>query len=107
MASTSPTSRRTFLKAAALGSVGASLGSSVAFGSRPAQAARVAAAVPFTLGVASYSLRKFSRTDAIAMIKALRVSHVSVKSHHMHYEDSPEELAARIRQQRATAWRVR
>ncbi len=94
MASTPPTSRRTFLKAAALGSVGAALGSSVAFGPRTAQAARAAAAVPFTLGVASYSLRKFSRPEAIAMIKALRASHVSVKSVHMPYEDSPEELAA-------------
>ena len=97
MAANHPTSRRTFLKAAALGSVGAALGSSVAFGPRTAQAARPAAAVPFTLGVASYSLRKFSRPEAIAMIKALRVSHVSVKSFHMPYEDSPEELAAGAR----------
>ncbi len=94
MSSNHPTSRRKFLKASALGAVGAALGSSVSFGSRSAQAAVAAPAVPFTLGVASYSLRKFSRTDAIAMIKALQVSHVSVKSHHMPYEDSPEELAA-------------
>ena len=97
MAANHPTSRRTFLKAAALGSVGAALGSPVAFGPRTAQAARPAAAVPFKLGVASYSLRKFSRPEAIAMIKALRASHVSVKSFHMPYEDSPEELAAGAR----------
>ena len=88
MAENNPASRRTFLKAAALGTVGAALGSPVAVGAARADAA------PFTLGVASYSLRKFSRADAIAMIQALRASHVSVKSFHMPYDDSPEELAA-------------
>ncbi len=93
MASTDP-SRRRFVKTAALGAVGATLGPSFAFRSRPAQAAAAARGVPFTLGVASYSLRKFSRADAIAMIQALRATHVSVKSFHLPYEDTPEQLAA-------------
>jgi sugar phosphate isomerase/epimerase len=46
------------------------------------------------LGVASYSLRKFSRADAIQMLKKLDVSCVSIKSFHLPYESSPEELAA-------------
>jgi sugar phosphate isomerase/epimerase len=46
------------------------------------------------LGVASYSLRELSRTDAIAAIRALRTPYVSIKSFHLPYESTPEELAA-------------
>jgi len=46
------------------------------------------------LGVASYSLRKFSREDAVQMISRLEVSCVSIKAFHLPYEASPEELAA-------------
>lgn len=91
-------SRRRFLKAAALGSVGAALGSTIAVGSRPAQAAGRVRTVPFELGVATYSLREFSRAEAIGMVKALGVSSVSVKSFHLPYELSPEELAAGVRE---------
>ncbi len=93
MASTNP-SRRRFLKAAALGALGTTLGSSLGVGPRSARAAALTGVVPFTLGVASYSLRTFSRRDAIAMIQALGAVHVSVKSFHMPYEHTPEELAA-------------
>lgn len=46
------------------------------------------------LGVASYSLRELSRADAIAAIKALGVTHVNIKSVHLPYDGSPEELKA-------------
>ena len=46
------------------------------------------------LGVASYSLRELSRTDAIAAIQALRTPYVSIKSMHLPYESTPQELAA-------------
>ena len=46
------------------------------------------------LGVASYSLRKFKRPQAIEMIKACGVSYVNIKSFHLDYKLSPEELAA-------------
>ncbi|MCI0693605.1 sugar phosphate isomerase/epimerase [candidate division KSB1 bacterium] len=46
------------------------------------------------LGVASYSLREFSRADAIKMILELRTPYVNIKSFHLPYENSPEELAA-------------
>jgi sugar phosphate isomerase/epimerase len=44
------------------------------------------------LGVASYSLRKFSRPDAIAMIKQLGVQYLSIKELHLPYRDTPEAL---------------
>jgi len=53
-----------------------------------------AANVPFQLGVATYSLRKLSRTDAIAAIKRMGVTAVSVKEYHLRYDSTPEELAA-------------
>jgi sugar phosphate isomerase/epimerase len=44
------------------------------------------------IGVASYSLRKFSRADAIKMLKEIGVSYVSIKSFHLPYESAVSEL---------------
>jgi sugar phosphate isomerase/epimerase len=46
------------------------------------------------LGVASYSLRKFKRPQAIEMTKACGVKYINIKSFHLDYKLSPEELAA-------------
>lgn len=46
------------------------------------------------LGVASYSLRRFSREDAIAMVQALRTPYINIKEFHLRYETTPEERAA-------------
>src|ERR1700683_4936549 len=46
------------------------------------------------LGVASYSLREYSRALAIRCIKELRTPYVSVKEFHLPYRSSPEELEA-------------
>ena len=46
------------------------------------------------LGVASYSLRKFSLGEAIAMIQKLKTPYVNIKSYHLPYEASSQELAA-------------
>lgn len=47
----------------------------------------------FKLGVASYSLRKFSRTQAIAMIQQLKTRYVSIKEFHLPIRSTPEEIA--------------
>lgn len=52
------------------------------------------APVRFRLGIASYSLREFSRTYAIHAIQALGTPYVNVKSFHQPYEASPAELSA-------------
>ncbi len=44
------------------------------------------------LGVATYSLRKFSRPQAIDMLKQLKVQYISIKSFHLPYEYTPEQL---------------
>ena len=46
------------------------------------------------VGVATYSLRKFSRADAIAILKQLGVRYLSVKEFHLPYRSSPAELSA-------------
>ncbi len=46
------------------------------------------------LAVATYSLRKFSRDQAIAIIQELGIRYVNVKSFHMPYYLSKEELTA-------------
>jgi sugar phosphate isomerase/epimerase len=47
----------------------------------------------FKLGVASYSLRKFSRTQAIAMVKQLNTPYLSIKEFHLPISSTPEEIA--------------
>lgn len=46
------------------------------------------------LAVATYSLRKFSRSQAIAIVNDLGIKYVNVKSFHMPYYLSKEDLAA-------------
>jgi sugar phosphate isomerase/epimerase len=48
----------------------------------------------FKLGVASYSLRKLPRTQAIAMVKQLKTPYLSVKEFHLPISSTPEEIAA-------------
>lgn len=48
----------------------------------------------FKLGVASYSLRKFSRDKAIEMMKALKVDQVSIKDFHLSMKTTADERAA-------------
>ena len=102
--------RRSFLTTAAATVAGAAIGvtvaPSLASASTGAAAAlgrddepsRAAAATEIRLGVASYSLREFSLEKALEMVKALRTPYINLKSMHMPYEKSPEELAA-IRKQ--------
>ena len=73
------TNRRNFIgSAAALAAAGA-----LPLGALPRSSAG-----EIKLGVASYSLRKFSRAEAIKMLGELRVSYVSIKSFHLPYEGS-------------------
>jgi sugar phosphate isomerase/epimerase len=59
---------------------------------RRATAAAAETAGGIKLGVASYSLREYSRALAIRCIQELRTPYVSVKEFHLPYRSSPEEL---------------
>jgi sugar phosphate isomerase/epimerase len=55
---------------------------------------QTAAAAGLKLGVASYSLRKFSLAQTIEMTKALRTPWINLKSFHLPYESTPTQIAA-------------
>ncbi len=92
--------RRTFLKFAALGAAGVTISGSAAGAAellRPPSLARSrhgADDIGLKLGVASYSLRNFSRAQAIEMTKALGARYINLMSVHLPYEASPAEIAA-------------
>ena len=46
------------------------------------------------LGVASYSLRKLSRAQAIAALKELKTPYLNIKEFHLLYSSTPTELEA-------------
>jgi sugar phosphate isomerase/epimerase len=58
------------------------------------------------LGVATYSLRKFSRPEAIEIMKQLQVHYVSVKSYHLPYESTAEQLHAAMGEFKAAGMTV-
>lgn len=58
------------------------------------------------LGVASYSLRKLSRSQAIAAIKALKTPYVNIKEFHLLYKSTPEELSAGRREFEAAGLKI-
>lgn len=44
------------------------------------------------LGVATYSLRKFSREQAIAMLRQMNVKYVNIKEFHLPLDSSPDQI---------------
>ncbi len=87
-------SRRQFIQltgsGVAAGALGASLGCKTTDSATAHESWR---SWPIKLGVASYSLRQLSRADAIAAIQTLGISYVNIKSFHLPYESSDEEIA--------------
>lgn len=84
------TTRREFMAGAVVGAAGL-----VAV--QPSHASEERATVaagPVKLGVASYSLRNFSRAYAIRAIGEMGTSFVNIKSFHQPYEHTPEQLRA-------------
>jgi sugar phosphate isomerase/epimerase len=63
------------------------------FGASPTRQSAASARSNIRLGVASYSLRKFPRDKAIEMIKQLRTPYVNLKSVHLPYELTAQQLA--------------
>lgn len=88
--STETKSRRDFLRITATGAVGAVVAPRLSGQTKT----RSNSKWEIKLGVASYSLRGFSRADAIKMVRELRTPYINIKSFHLPYENTPEELAA-------------
>ena len=93
--------RRAFLTATAASVAGAGLTPSFPLSTLWKRGQRVGSAAPpapLQLGVASYSLRNFPRDKAIEMVKALGTPYINLKSVHLPYELSLEQLAAARRE---------
>ena len=52
----------------------------------------------FKLGIASYSLRKFSRPQAIEMLKQMNVTLVNIKDVHLSLTSTPDEIRAAVKE---------
>jgi len=50
-------------------------------------------ALGFKLGVATYSLRKFTRPQAIGLLKQMQVRWVNIKEFHLPIDSTPEQIA--------------
>jgi len=48
--------------------------------------------VGFKLGIASYSLRKFPRAEAIKMVQRLSLKYVNIKSYHLPLDSTPDQI---------------
>src|SRR5579863_6062605 len=83
------TSRRSFL----CRTFGAT-GSAIALSGLSRGASTAEDGSDFKLGVASYSLRKFPRAEAIQMIKRLGLRYVNIKSFHLALDSTPDQIRA-------------
>jgi len=89
---TSGSSRRQFLKVAGAGAVACAAGAPrIASAAGSSEAA--AAAVPFVLGMASYTLRQFPVDQAIEMTKRLGLTRICFKDFHLKLDATPEVIA--------------
>ncbi len=93
-------SRRDFLKLAGAGAV--SIGGA---GGVPAlaQGSAVEGRVKFKLGMASYSLRKFTTEKAIEMTRRIGLKHIAFKSMHMPLECRTEQIREIVKMVRDAA----
>src|SRR5712692_2385686 len=78
------TSRRTFLGASA----------AVLAASRTGFSASIEDPHDFKLGVATYSLNKFPRAQAIELLKKLNVKYIDIKDVHLALTSTPDEIKA-------------
>jgi len=90
-------SRRTFLKTAAAGGLaclGAAVGTRSTAGAAELTAAK--ADVPFTLGMASYTFRKFDLDQTLVMTSKLGLTAICLKSFHLPLDASAEEIKVAV-----------
>ena len=84
--------RRSFIKMTSMGATGLALSRPWETVARPTR--RLSGSEYIKLGVASYSLRTLNQAEAIAAMKALGISYISIKSFHLPLDATPDELTA-------------
>jgi hypothetical protein len=84
--------RRAFLGTAAAAVAAPALAAHGSRAAAPAPAART-----LKIGIASYSMRKFTLDQALAMAKTIGIKHMTFKDVHLPRTDSPDAIAANRR----------
>jgi sugar phosphate isomerase/epimerase len=89
-----PFGRRQFLVVAGAAMAGGSRAAAQESGPTTGGVRRPAAKLPFELGLASYTLRKFPLDKTLAMTRRVGLKYICLKSFHLPLEAKPEEIAA-------------
>jgi inosose dehydratase len=84
-------SRRNFIRLTGAGLLAAN-GPSLFAGTYAGDGKIADAGLPFDLGIASYTFRKFSLEDAIAMTVRLKINKLCLKSMHLPLELTPDQI---------------
>jgi sugar phosphate isomerase/epimerase len=103
--------RRAFLKVAAMGIASTAItvrsrGRESVVGADDSSIHQASEAAGLKLGVASYSLRKFSLAQTIEMTRALRTPWINLKSFHLPYESTSAQIAAARQQIEAAGLQI-
>ena len=88
-------SRRSFLKKAGMAASAGALPLSTAL-THGGREGREKTPLPFGLGIASYTFRKFTLEQAIAMTKRAGIGKLALKDVHLPLTSSPQEIAAAL-----------
>jgi len=86
-------SRRQFLQVAGIGAAASLAGANGALSQARGAAAMQMNERQFELGLASYTFRKFSLDDTLAMTKRLGLKYIAFKSYHLPLESTPEQIS--------------
>lgn len=87
-----PQNRRRFLQMATVGAAASLSGISTPAGGIAQAAPASSAGSPIKLGMASYTLRKFSLDQALAMTKQVGLEHIALKSMHLPLDSGPQHI---------------
>ncbi len=85
-------SRRKFLQTSALGLAAAGALPACTAKSEPAASGKKPE-IPFELGIASYTFRKFSLEETLAMTNRLEIKNLAFKSFHLAMDSTPDQIA--------------
>jgi inosose dehydratase len=86
-------SRRNFIRLTGAGLLAAN-GPSLLAGTYAGNGEITGPGLPFDLGIASYTFRKFSLEDTIAMTRRLKINKLCLKSMHLPLELTPDQIKA-------------
>jgi inosose dehydratase len=86
-------SRRRFLQATGIGAAASLAGANRCLGRESDAAAEQKNEPRFKLGLASYTFRKFSLDDTLAITKRLGLKYIALKDYHLAMDSSPEQIS--------------